>query len=200
MIKWSATCLALLIGSMAMAQDQEIVPGQRVISGGQKYINIFDSEFSELKAAIWVDPDGCEHWVIDDGVEGYMSSHLDRSGKPVCRGTPGVCKTFDGAALFRSGSARVSGAARRELRTYFKSIAGQTVFVDGHTDSQGDARANLALSVRRAEAVAKLALASGVNAIPRGFGEQMPVADNETADGRKRNRRVELSCRLANGK
>ena len=35
---------------------------------------------------IWVDPDGCEHWVLDDGFEGFMSPHLDRHGRPVCRG------------------------------------------------------------------------------------------------------------------
>ncbi|MGR3291662.1 MAG: hypothetical protein ACU0C9_10780 [Paracoccaceae bacterium] len=35
---------------------------------------------------IWVDPDGCDHWIIDDGVEGYLSQRLDRSGKPVCSG------------------------------------------------------------------------------------------------------------------
>ena len=35
---------------------------------------------------IWVDPDGCEHWVMDDGVEGYLSARLDKYGKPVCSG------------------------------------------------------------------------------------------------------------------
>jgi hypothetical protein len=33
---------------------------------------------------IWVDPDGCQHWVMDDGFEGYMSPHLRRDGTPVC--------------------------------------------------------------------------------------------------------------------
>lgn len=35
---------------------------------------------------IWVDPDGCEHWVMDDGWEGYMTPHVTRDGIPVCRG------------------------------------------------------------------------------------------------------------------
>ena len=38
------------------------------------------------EATIWVDPDGCQHWVMDDGYEGYMSPHLDREGRPVCDG------------------------------------------------------------------------------------------------------------------
>lgn len=48
----------------------------------------FDSKpLSELKAGIWIDPNGCDHWIIDDGLEGYLSQRLDRSGKPVCSGT-----------------------------------------------------------------------------------------------------------------
>lgn len=55
--------------------------------------NIFDTkDLSQLKAGIWVDPNGCDHWIIDDGVEGYLSQRLDRHGKPVCSGAapPGV--------------------------------------------------------------------------------------------------------------
>ena len=41
---------------------------------------------STLQAGIWVDPNGCDHWIIDDGVEGYLSARLDKFGKPVCSG------------------------------------------------------------------------------------------------------------------
>jgi hypothetical protein len=41
---------------------------------------------SQLEAGIWVDPTGCDHWIIDDGVEGYLSARLDKYGKPVCSG------------------------------------------------------------------------------------------------------------------
>ena len=41
----------------------------------------------ELKAGIWIDPNGCDHWIVDDGLEGYLSQRLDRDGKPVCSGT-----------------------------------------------------------------------------------------------------------------
>jgi len=36
-------------------------------------------------AGIWVDGNGCDHWIIDDGFEGYMSPRLTDEGKPVCR-------------------------------------------------------------------------------------------------------------------
>lgn len=39
---------------------------------------------TKYRAAIWVDPDGCQHWVIDTGIEGFMSQRLDRAGNPVC--------------------------------------------------------------------------------------------------------------------
>ena len=47
----------------------------------------FDSHKVEsLQAGIWIDPNGCDHWIIDDGVEGYLSQRLDKYGKPVCSG------------------------------------------------------------------------------------------------------------------
>jgi len=41
---------------------------------------------SQLQAGIWIDPNGCDHWIIDDGIEGYLSQRLDKYGKPVCSG------------------------------------------------------------------------------------------------------------------
>ncbi len=54
--------------------------------------SIDSKELTELRAGIWVDPNGCDHWIIDDGLEGYLSQRLDRNGKPVCSGAapPGV--------------------------------------------------------------------------------------------------------------
>ena len=47
----------------------------------------FDSKhLSQLQAGIWIDPQGCDHWIIDDGVEGYLSARVDKYGKPVCSG------------------------------------------------------------------------------------------------------------------
>ena len=166
-------------GFQTQAVQQRTVTGERYIPG------------------IWVDPDGCEHWVMDGGLEGFMSSHLDREGKPVCRGTSlvtGACRTLDNAALFDIGSASLKPSAREELKTYFATIAGKSVVVSGHTDNSGSEKANLALSLRRATVVAKIARAQGVNAEARGYGEQVPIAPNDTAEGRARNRRVELSC------
>ncbi|MDX1698812.1 MAG: OmpA family protein, partial [Thiohalobacterales bacterium] len=69
-----------------------------------------------------------------------------------------------------------------------------SVLVAGHTDSQGEDVYNLDLSDRRAAAVVAYLTARGVvgeNLQSAGFGEQQPVADNATAEGRAANRRVE---------
>jgi outer membrane protein OmpA-like peptidoglycan-associated protein len=69
------------------------------------------------------------------------------------------------------------------------------VVVEGHTDSQGSAAANRALSQARAEAVKKYLVQRGVEAArleARGYGPDRPVADNGTAAGREQNRRVEF--------
>jgi hypothetical protein len=56
---------------------------------------IDSGDLSEMVAGIWVDPHGCDHWIIDDGVEGYLSARLADNGKPVCSGT-GVPNTATG--------------------------------------------------------------------------------------------------------
>lgn len=77
-------------------------------------------------------------------------------------------------------------------------LAGEpdTVFeVSGHTDSQGDARTNRALSVSRARAVVDALVAEGLKKerfIIRGYGSAKPIADNATPAGRQANRRIEF--------
>jgi hypothetical protein len=63
---------------------------------------IDQKDLSQLKAGVWIDPNGCDHWIIDDGAEGYLSARLDKYGKPVCSGAgaPGTA-----VGPFKSGSA-----------------------------------------------------------------------------------------------
>ena len=98
---------------------------------------------------------------------------------------------------FGSGSARLTAAAAasvRALAAYLGEGEGR-ILIEGHTDDEGQADANQALSRRRADAV-RAALAEGGVAGSRmqaaGRGEDDPVADNTSAEGRARNRRVEI--------
>lgn len=143
---------------------------------------------------IWVDPDGCEHWVMDDGAEGYMSPHLTRQGLPVCRDGK-MCGELSSDQFFASGSAGLSAAGRAKIKEFFQSAGAQYYIVMGHTDSRGSDEANMALSFRRAAAVAKVGQSAGAEiADIRAYGERMPRASNKTSKGRAENRRVEIMC------
>lgn len=76
------------------------------------------------------------------------------------------------------------------------------VRVEGHTDSKGSDAYNIKLSQRRSNAVRDYLIAHGVEAdrlVAVGYGETRPVADNGTAEGRARNRRVEFTILEQNG-
>jgi OmpA-OmpF porin, OOP family len=69
------------------------------------------------------------------------------------------------------------------------------VRIEGHTDSQGKDKFNKGLSQRRADSVRKYLIGKGIDAsrmVAEGFGEEVPIADNRTNDGRAQNRRVEF--------
>jgi outer membrane protein OmpA-like peptidoglycan-associated protein len=69
------------------------------------------------------------------------------------------------------------------------------VEVQGHTDSVGDDNFNLKLSQKRAESVRNYLIKKGISSDrmdPKGYGENVPIADNRTKEGRDQNRRVEF--------
>ncbi len=75
----------LALSAIALAAGCTNEGGQRAdktVDAGQRGVG----PLQDLQAGIWVDPNGCDHWIIDDGVEGYLSQRLDRSGRPVCSG------------------------------------------------------------------------------------------------------------------
>lgn len=150
-----------------------------------------------LIPGIWVDPDGCEHWVLDDGVEGYMSLHVTRDGKPVCgrKVVSAVCAVVPADLFFGSNQYALTAQGAASLTTFFKSRKRQEYQIDGHTDSRGSGQANLDLSLNRAHAVAAVAKSAGAKKITvRGFGEGQPIASNGSSSGRAKNRRVEIQC------
>ena len=97
---------------------------------------------------------------------------------------------FDKAVLKPEGKAKLD-----ELVAKLKGIALEVIIAIGHTDSIGSVEYNLKLSVRRAEAVKAYLVSKGIepNRIyTEGKGKAQPIADNRTAEGRAKNRRVEI--------
>lgn len=99
--------------------------------------------------------------------------------------------------LFEFDSSRLTGGARSIVRDIAKVArdSGRNLAVEGHTDSVGTAQYNQRLSEQRADEVADELESLGISrrAISsRGFGKSRPVASNSTAEGRSKNRRVEV--------
>jgi outer membrane protein OmpA-like peptidoglycan-associated protein len=143
---------------------------------------------------IWVDPDGCEHWVMDDGFEGFMTPHVTRDGIPVCqRGN--TCAVMNSDQLFATNKYSIGPRNRAKLTQFFKSAGARAYIIEGHTDSRASDAYNLRLSQRRAQAVARVARSAGVRvASAVGYGERVPKASNRTSRGQSENRRVEIQC------
>ncbi|MEM7052647.1 MAG: OmpA family protein [Acidobacteriota bacterium] len=102
---------------------------------------------------------------------------------------------------FESGSARLTAVGRATLDGIAEALAklpALEVEIAGHTDSQGDPAFNLQLSRDRAAATRVYLTDRGITAdrmTAVGYGQTRPIADNATAEGRRRNRRIEFQVR-----
>lgn len=146
------------------------------------------------EATIWIDPDGCEHWVMDDGAEGYMTPNVDREGRPVCHRSE-ICGIVPTDQLFATDRWHISAGNRERLEEFFLNADAFGFLIYGHTDSRASDEYNIRLSNNRANAVAEIASSIGARVVDvKGFGERMPRATNSTPDGMQQNRRVEIYC------
>lgn len=101
---------------------------------------------------------------------------------------------------FDTGANHITADSMETLQRAAEAIkaapAGTRIELAGHTDNTGNAASNLALSQKRAEAVAAKLAELGVDPAmlsARGFGQEKPIADNTTEEGRAKNRRIEFS-------
>lgn len=103
---------------------------------------------------------------------------------------------------FATGKAVLLGRSFKtltNLATLLKQNSDLGMDIEGHTDNVGTDAANLKLSQARANAVLKYLKSKGVPAsriMAKGYGESLPIADNNTVEGRALNRRVELKLRM----
>ena len=90
-----------------------------------------------------------------------------------------------------------------EIAAAIKTLEGRKVRVEGHASSDGDKVQNQKLSEARAKSVAEALTKRGIpkeQPIPQGFGSQQPIADNNTEEGRVKNRRVEFVIYTKSGR
>ena len=112
----------------------------------------------------------------------------------------GAKVTLNADALFDFDKSTLKPAAVASLNSLagkVKSLTLEVIVAVGHTDSVGTDAYNQKLSIRRAEAVKKHLVSQGIEArriYVEGKGEAQPVADNKTAEGRAKNRRVQIEA------
>jgi len=150
-------------------------------------------------AGVKVDADGCPPPVVVKPAAPEASKAVAPEASKAVEPAAPRKLTLDGVN-FDSGSARLRPGSSATLDNAAATLKawGEVkveVQVEGHADSVNTDAYNLKLSQRRAEAVRAYLVKQGVAAdrlTAKGYGESSPVADNKTAEGRSKNRRVEL--------
>ncbi len=100
--------------------------------------------------------------------------------------------------LFETGKSAVKPESMNiidQIAEMLKSNPTLKVSIDGHTDNTGTAATNKTLSQNRANVVMTLLVSKGIDKTrltAKGWGQEKPVADNATEDGKSKNRRVEI--------
>ena len=133
-----------------------------------------------------------------DRQEAQLRQQLQNTGVSVTREGDRIVLNMPGNITFKVDSSDINGgfydvlnSVALVLKEYNKTI----INVTGHTDSTGSDSYNQALSERRAASVGQYLASHGVDPVriaTQGMGESMPIASNNTPEGRQLNRRVEL--------
>jgi outer membrane protein OmpA-like peptidoglycan-associated protein len=117
----------------------------------------------------------------------------------------GLVITLSGSVLFRSNATDLLPGASERLDQIAAALIAkkQDIVVEGYTDSRGSRAANMTLSQRRADSVRVYLVSHGVpneKIVAFGRGPDRPIAENNTAEGRANNRRVEIVIAKAPGR
>lgn len=174
------------LNALLNQKKNELNERERTINELQQMINAQNEKVRKLLSS------------VKDALLGFSSDELtvrEKDGK--------VYVAMSDKLLFQSGSARLDKRGEEALGKLAEVLNKQTdidVFIEGHTDNKPintvQFKDNWDLSVIRATSVVRILIRNyNVNPLqiqPSGRGEYMPVDDNETAEGRSKNRRTEI--------
>ena len=174
------------LNALLSQKKNELSERERTINELQDMINAQNEKVKQLLNS------------VKDALLGFSTDELtvrEKDGK--------VYVAMSDKLLFQSGSARLDKRGEEALGKLAEVLNKQTdidVFIEGHTDNKPintvQFKDNWDLSVIRATSVVRILIKNyGVNPLqiqPSGRGEYMPVDDNETAEGRSKNRRTEI--------
>lgn len=190
---WSKTANGGLIGGGAGAA---IGAGIGVLLGG-------DAESAAIGAALGAGVGG--------GAGAIIGNRMDKKAEELAaleaakveevtdvNGLKGIKVTFDSGILFGFNSSNLSDESKETLGKFADTMKDMTetdITIYGHTDNVGTEEANQKVSAKRADAVATYLKKCGMDKdriITQGMSFSMPVASNDTEEGRAQNRRVEI--------
>jgi OmpA-OmpF porin, OOP family len=140
-------------------------------------------------------PNGVTLHIPVNGVENKLLAFIEDKGKPI---SPTTWFSFD-RLEFETNASTLKPSSQEQVRNIaeiMKAYPQMTVKFGGYTDNTGSPDQNLQLSRERASSAMNQVAALGVDAsrlTAEGYGEQNPIADNATDEGRQRNRRVDIN-------
>lgn len=123
----------------------------------------------------------------------------DLAGAHVERVGEGILITFESGMVFDTESYALKNDTKSnldKLAATLKKYDDTNILIEGHTDDTGEDAYNQKLSENRADAVEDYLVTQGIKnsrVTTKGYGESQPLAENATADGRQKNRRVEVA-------
>ena len=147
--------------------------------------------------------------VVGGAAGGYIGNRMDKQaerieeeipGAEVTRVGEGINVVFneDAGVYFDTNKSDVKGTSANTLDRLvgiLKEYPDSNILVEGHTDSAGADEYNMTLSKQRAQSVTSYLSSNGISSsrlTTKWYGESQPKADNSTAEGRAKNRRVEM--------
>jgi outer membrane protein OmpA-like peptidoglycan-associated protein len=176
--------------------------GGGAVIGGVIGNNVGDGDNSVLGAIIG--------GVVGGAAGAYIGNRMDKQAKQIENEIPGaevtrvgegISVTFDenSGVYFDTNKSDINSKSQETLDKLvgiFKEYPNTNVLVEGHTDNTGADEYNMTLSKKRAQSVTGYLTGHGLSSgrfTTEWYGENQPKYDNTTADGRAKNRRVELA-------
>lgn len=149
---------------------------------------------------------------LGGAIGGHAGHRMDKQAKELekiaetKRTEQGLVTKLKSDILFDTGKSDLKPAAKENLKKMaeiMKKYPENIMTVQGYTDNTGSAKVNEVLSKKRAEAVRNTLIANGIpseTVTAQGLGSTNPVAENDTVEGRKKNRRVEIQVTVDESK
>jgi outer membrane protein OmpA-like peptidoglycan-associated protein len=137
-------------------------------------------------------------YVTVDGTDDGLKN-IQRDFKDASRTDEGIKVTLSSDVLFGINSSFLSASAKKELDKFYQStreLSNLKLLIEGHTDATGAKDYNVTLSEKRALSVRDYLISKGLQKdrfVVKGHGPSKPIAPNNTAVGRSKNRRVEIT-------